>query len=82
FFHEFSPMLRELIALYTNACKLEEDIRKFETLAHDFYLFTEPDGFDALYALKEIFSSETAKGAVIDRIRAEFELSSSEVVTF
>ena len=55
FFHEFHPMLRELIRYYTDACRLQQNLKTFRELASDFYYNTAPDGYEAYHALKEIY---------------------------
>jgi len=75
FFHEFHPMLGELIACYTRACQLTDDSETFIELAEDFYLNTYPDGYDAYHALKEMYGLETTKGMIIDHmIQADGEM--------
>jgi hypothetical protein len=68
FFHEFHPMLEELIGLYSRACELQEDPEIFRELAEDFYYNTFPDGYDAYHELKEIYGPETRKGMIIDQL--------------
>ncbi|MBW1782673.1 MAG: hypothetical protein JRL30_18255 [Deltaproteobacteria bacterium] len=75
FFHEFHPILGELIKFYTMACELTDDSETFIELAEDFQTHTFPDGYDAYHALKEIYGSETTKGMIIDQlIQAEQEM--------
>ena len=81
FFHEFHPMLAELIQRYTEACKLQEDLGTFSELAQDFYYNTEPDGYEAYHALKEIYGSDTQKGMIIDHL-IQAEKESEEPITF
>jgi hypothetical protein len=66
FFHEFQPMLGELIERYTDACRLQEDMNEFSELVRDFYYNTAPDGYEAYEALKEIYGLDTSKGQIID----------------
>ena len=66
--HEFHPMLGELIERYTKACILQEDLDAFAELAQDFYYNTLLDGYDAYYALKEIYNKDTKKGKIIDSL--------------
>ncbi|MDZ7698727.1 MAG: hypothetical protein U5R49_17975 [Deltaproteobacteria bacterium] len=75
FLHEFHPMLKELIALYSRACELAEDSETFLELAEDFHLNTFPDGYDAYHALKEAYGPDTTKGMIIEHlIQAEREM--------
>jgi hypothetical protein len=66
--HVFHPMLGELIERYTEACRIEEDLDSFSELAQDFFYNTTLDGYEAYNALKEIYSSDTPKGKVIDSL--------------
>jgi len=66
--HEFHPMLGELIERYTEACRIQEDLDSFSELAQDFFYNTTLDGYEAYYALKEIYGSDTPKGKVIDSL--------------
>jgi hypothetical protein len=66
--HEFHPMLGELIERYIEACKIQEDLDSFSELAQDFFYNTTLDGYEAYHALKEIYSSDTPKGKVIDSL--------------
>ena len=68
FFHEFHPMLGELIRRYTDACRLQQNLETFSELALDFYYNTAPDGYEAYHALKEIYGSDTQKGMIIDHL--------------
>ncbi|MBF0236547.1 MAG: hypothetical protein HQM12_02480 [SAR324 cluster bacterium] len=70
FFHEFSPLLTELIERYVQACLREQDMLQFSELVKDFYYHTHPDGYDAVHALKEIFLPDSAKGQLV----CEFEI--------
>jgi hypothetical protein len=80
FFHEFHPMLAELISRYIDACRLQENLETFSEIALDFYYNTEPDGYEAYHALKEIYGSDTQKGMIIDHlIQAEKE-SEEEII--
>jgi len=73
FFHEFENLLSILIAHYTRACLEQEDIETFSELAKDFYYSTQPDGYDAYYALREVLEPQTEKRNIIDALIAEEE---------
>jgi len=76
FFHEFHPMLGELIAFYSKACEIADDSERFLELAEDFHFNTYPDGYDAYHALKETYGPHTTKGMIIDHlIQAEQEMN-------
>jgi hypothetical protein len=76
--HEFHPMLGELIERYTEACILQEDLDAFAELAQDFYYNTLLDGYEAYYALKEIYNEDTQKGRIIDSLLYMEEVLSSQ----
>lgn len=81
FFHEFHPMLGELIEFYSSACELQDDSEAFIALAEDFHFNTYPDGYDAYHALKEMYGPDTTKGRIIDHlIRAEDEADEDIVI--
>lgn len=73
FFHEFENILRLLITYYTRACVSQSNLETFTELAWDFYYSTNPDGYEALYALKELFDPDTEKRKIIDFLIAETE---------
>ena len=66
FFHEFENILSILITYYTQACVDQGNLDTFSELAKDFYYSTNPDGYEALYALRELFGPETDKRKIID----------------
>jgi len=78
FFHEFENILRLLIAYYTRACVAQGNLETFTELAWDFYYSTNPDGYEALYALKELFDPDTEKRKIIDFMIAETEESTKD----
>lgn len=81
FFNEFQTMLGELIDRYLTACEMQDDLDAFNELAQDFYYNTVPDGYDAYYALKEVYSSDSKKGKIIDNlIRFEKELEDPIII--
>jgi hypothetical protein len=45
----------------------------FSELAKDFYYSTNPDGYEALHALQELFEPETDKRKIIDFLITEEE---------
>jgi len=73
FFHEFENILSILITYYTQACVDQGNLDTFSELAKDFYYSTNPDGYEALYALRELFGPETGKRKIIDFLIAEEE---------
>ncbi len=74
FFHEFENILSILITYYTQACVDQGNLDTFSELAKDFYYSTNPDGYEALYALRELFGPETDKREIIDFLIAEEEV--------
>jgi hypothetical protein len=73
FFHEFENCLTLLIAHYTRACIEQENLETFTELVKDFYYSTNPDGYEAYYALRELLEPETNKRKIIDSLIAEDE---------
>ena len=71
YFHEYENILRELIARYTFASEKEDDTSNFSEIAQDFYYATISDGYDALHALTELFSSNMKKRQIIEFLIAE-----------
>ena len=79
FFHEFKNILSVLITYYTQACVDQDNLDTFSELARDFYYSTNPDGYDAYFALRDLFEPETDKRKVIDFLIAEEEDAANEV---
>jgi hypothetical protein len=73
YLHEFKNILNILITYYTQACVDQENLETFSELAQDFYYATIPDGYEALYALRDLFEPGTDKRKVIDFLIAEEE---------
>lgn len=73
FFHEFENILSLLITCYTKACIDQANLDTFSELAKDFYYSTSPDGYEAYYALRELFEPDTAKRKIIDFLMTEEE---------
>ncbi|MCX5855707.1 MAG: hypothetical protein NTZ24_14235, partial [Deltaproteobacteria bacterium] len=73
YFHEFENILTTLIAYYTRACVNQVKLGTFTELAQDFYYATNPDGYEALYALRELFEPHTEKRKIIDFLISEEE---------
>lgn len=78
FFHEFEKILSILISYYTQACVDQGNLDTFTELAKDFYNSTNPDGYEAYYALRELFEPETDKRKIIDFLIAEEEEAEAE----
>jgi hypothetical protein len=66
YFHEFENILTTFITYYTRACLNQENLETFTELAQDFYYATKPDGYESLYALRELFEPHTEKRKIID----------------
>jgi len=79
FFHGFENILSVLITYYTQACVDQDNLNTFSELARDFYYSTNPDGYDAYFALRDLFEPETDKRKVIDFLIAEEEDAANEV---
>ena len=73
FFHEFENILSILITYYTQACVDQGNLDTFSELAKDFYYSTNLDGYEAYYALRELFEPDTDKRKIIDFLIAEEE---------
>lgn len=73
FFHEFENILSILISYYTRACVDQQNLETFSELAKDFYYSTSPDGYEALYALRELFEPDTDKRKIIEFLISEEE---------
>jgi hypothetical protein len=73
YYHEFENILGILIPHYTRACLNEMNLETFTELARDFYYATYPDGYEALYALRDLFETHTEKRKIIDSLIAEEE---------
>ncbi|MBC2716360.1 MAG: hypothetical protein HF978_13710 [Desulfobacteraceae bacterium] len=71
YFHEFSNILGELAKRFISACRQESDIVNFSEMIQEFYYSTEPDGYDALFQLKELFPSDTEKGKNVEFFSTE-----------
>jgi hypothetical protein len=80
YFHEFENILTTLITYYTRACVNQGNLETFTELAQDFYYATNPDGYEALYALRELFEPHTEKRKLIDFLISEEE-EGSEIVS-
>ena len=73
FFHQFENILSILISYYTRACIDQENIEKFTELSKEFYYVTIADGYEALYALRELFETDTDKRKIIEFLISEEE---------
>lgn len=73
FFHTFHNILDTLIQCYTRACIHHRDMATFSELVLDFYYATNPDGYEAFYALRELFDSDSEKRKIIDALMADEE---------
>ncbi len=82
YFHEFENNLRLVIFYYTRACENQTNLQVFSELAQDFYYATVPDGYEALYALRELFEPHTEKRKIIDFLISEAEEEEEEVIDF
>jgi hypothetical protein len=73
FFHEFENILSILITYYTQACVDQANLDTFSELVKNFYFSTNLDGYEAYYALRELFEPETDKRKIIDFLISEDE---------
>lgn len=72
YFHEFENVLGLLCDYFIRACRNEMNLETFTDLATEFYFATQPDGYDALYVLRELFPSNTEKREIIDFLIKEY----------
>ena len=82
YFHQFENILSTLITYYTRACVAQEDLETFSELARDFYYATKPDGYEALYALRDLFEAGTDKRKVVDFLIADQEDEEGDIHIF
>ncbi len=79
YFHEFENILGTLITYYTRACVDQENLETFSELAQDFYYATIPDGYEALYALRDLLEPGTDKRKAIDFLIDEEEGAKKDI---
>jgi hypothetical protein len=80
YFHEFDNVLKLLIHYYSQACINQTNLKTFTELAQDFYYATDLDGYNAFYALRELFEPGTEKRKIIDFLILEEEEEKEEIV--
>ena len=80
FFHEYENILSTLISFYTRACVGQQNLETFSALAKEFYCSTKPDGYEALYALRELFEPDTDKRKIIETLISEEEIKSLQQI--
>ncbi len=71
-------MLSTVIKHYTRACVQQENLQTFGNLARDFYRTTNPDGYEALHALRELCALHREKRTIIDFLIEEMEAKGPE----
>lgn len=81
YFHEFKYILSELIDHFMTACKLENDLQKFSELAQEFFFSTIEYDYNALYALRDLFTETSDKRKIINFFINEHENQKDEQVT-
>lgn len=69
-----------LIEYYIQACEKETDIEKFSKIAQDFFYSTSPDGYEALFALQNIFEPSTDKRKIVDYLITEEDETDDSVI--
>jgi hypothetical protein len=52
----------KLVNRFLSACRQEKNLLNFSEIVQDFYYASEPDSYDALSKLKELFPPDTEKG--------------------
>jgi len=78
YFHEFENILSTLIHYFTRTCINEMNLETFTELAEDFYYATIPDGYEALYTLRDLFEPNTNKRKIIDFLIHEEDVLGSD----
>jgi hypothetical protein len=78
FFHEFENILSILIKYFTRACIDQGNLETFSQLTMEFYYSTCPDGYNAYYALRNLFEPGTEKRKIIDSLIFEREKAERE----
>jgi hypothetical protein len=63
------------------ACVDQENLETFSELAQDFNYATIPDGYEALFALRDLFEAGTDKRKAIDILIAEEEGAKKDMPT-
>ena len=66
YFHGFQNQLNLLIEHYSQACEKQVNLEAFTELAKDFYEAVIPDGFNAYYALRDLFKNGTDRRKVVE----------------
>lgn len=66
FYHEFQPVLEEVVRCYLIACEKQENLEIFGEYVLDFHYATVSSGFDAFNELRNRHPHGTPKRAVID----------------
>ena len=84
YFHEFENVLSTLIDYFIRGCRNEMNLETFTDLAREFYFATLPDGYDALYAMQELFCADPEKRQIIDALIREYTETEdfSDLITF
>ena len=85
FFHEFENILSTLITYCTRACMEQTNLEIFSELAEDFYYTTNPDGYEAYHALRDLFEPGSDKRRIVDfliREQKEAEREASQEIEF
>ena len=80
FFHEFQNQLNLLIKYYSKACEKQEDLEAFTELAQDFYYAAIPDGFNAYYALRDLFNRGTDRRKIVDFLVERVEQAENDAM--
>jgi hypothetical protein len=78
FFHEFENVLVLLITYYTKACADQANLETFTELAKEFYYSTNLDGYEAYYALMELFEPGSDKRRIIEFLIKEEEVRKAD----
>ncbi len=66
YFHGFQNQLNLLIKYYSQACEKQPNLDAFTELAKDFYEAVILDGFNAYYALRDLFNTGTDRRKIVN----------------
>ena len=75
-------MHREILVRYTRACDYETDLKNFSILAQDFDEAADSFDYDAFEALRERYTDNPLKSAVIVELLKERAKRENEVISF
>ncbi|QEP41934.1 hypothetical protein D5085_01505 [Ectothiorhodospiraceae bacterium BW-2] len=75
FFHQFHPILPQLIGCYTQAFLQNNDDEDLFEMALDFIEATAENGYDAMAQLRVLFANNTNKLQLLDEVELQIQQS-------